>query len=211
MNYLTSFYWTEGIPNTSLTLQQATRKRGKMPVVLACVCEEDAMTREQGLGEHFCIQLTDWFYERALEQCSRGKEPDLSVLREELTELASDAGFSAAGILCTGERFLLFYRGRQRICLLNSRFLRPNIKELSANTDRVSALVVEEGILQSKVGVLLGTENFYRGISGEEIRNCLKVDAICDEKRVNRRLLELGHFGESRASGSRAAVLVISY
>lgn len=209
MIFLTSCYWTEGKPATSLILQQVTRKRGKMPIVMACVCEENPAAGEQGTGESFCVHLTDWFHEYALERCSRVGKTGLADLKEELAQMAGTAGFSAAGILCVGEWFLLFYRGKQRICLLNSRFLRPNLKEISANTAE-SIIVMEEGFLQDKVGLLLGTESFYRGISEEEIRNCLAVNAVRNETQVNRRLEELGHFGESQQSGGRAAVLLMT-
>lgn len=209
MNFLTSYHWKEGKPTTSLTLQQVTRQRGRMPVVMACVCEEDPSVGEQDIGERFCVQLTNWFHECVLKRCSRTKKPELDALKAELMQMEETACFSLAGMLCVGERFLLFYRGKQRICLLNSRFLRPNLKELSVNTAE-SAIVMEEGLLQNKVGLLFGTESFYRGISGEEIRNCLAVDAIRNEVQVSRRLEELGRFGEDRWSGGRAAVLIMT-
>lgn len=209
MNFMTSCYWTEGIPPTSLILQQVTRKWEKMPLVMACVCEEDLPVEDQGAGEHFCIQLTDWFHECVLKRCSRVRKPDPAALKAELTQLTEAARFSVAGILCVGERFLLFYRGKQRIYLLNSRFLRPNLKELSVST-KEGAVVMEEGFLQDKVGLLLGTDSFYRGISEEEIRNCLAVDAVRNEIQAGRRLTELGCLSESRKTGGRAAVLVMA-
>lgn len=236
MRFLTSFYRQGPDPNSALTLQQVLRDRGRMPIVLACVCGESGPGAEKGAGAAFCVKLTDWFHESALVRCGRKREPDLSALMGEVAQMA-EGSFSTAGIFCVGHRFFLFYRGEQRICLLNRRFLRPNIRELSRRTDQTGEFQIEEGSLQGDVGILIGTEGFFHGISREDLAGCLTAEAIGDPGQAERRLEELGRYGErgdfslssgnseksgssgssrnsrnSRGSGSstgRAAVLVV--
>lgn len=216
MRFLTSYYRRGEDPGSSLTLQQVMRVRGKLPIVLACVCGEDGPTEKSKRGAAFCVKLTDWFHDSALIQCGRRKEADLSIMMEEVVRMAEGC-FSVAGIFCLGHEFFLFYRGEQRICLLNRRFLRSNKKELSKSTDPAGALFAEEGVLQGDVGILLGTNAFFDGISSEELTDCLDAHAIKDQAQAERRLKELGCCGEERISFGgendpvgRAAVLVVA-
>lgn len=204
MKFLTSFYQRAEDKNSALTLQQVLRVKGRMPIVLACVCEGSG-------GGEFCMRLTDWFYECALSECSRRNGPESSVLIKGLRSMAQ-GDFSVAGIVCAGHQFVLFYRGEQRVCLFNRRFLRPNRKELSDRTDRSGEMCVKEGIMQEEVGLLIGTEGFYRGFSEKELADCLAAGSVEKESQVRRRLEELGHFRErdKRNCDSSAAVLLMT-
>ncbi|MCM1046452.1 MAG: hypothetical protein NC417_13180 [Candidatus Gastranaerophilales bacterium] len=216
MRFLTSFYRRGEDRGSSLTLQQVVRVRGKLPLVLACVCGEEGPTEKRGDGAAFCVNLTDWFHESALVSCGGRKEPDLSLMMEEVSRMAKGC-FSAAGIFCLGNQFFLFYRGEQQVCLLNRRFLHASEKRLSENTDPSGALILQEGVLQNEVGILFGTNAFFAGISQEELIGCLDVHAIGNQSQAERRLKELGQFkeernvfgGESSRSG-RAAILVVA-
>lgn len=205
MRFLTSYYRREEDSRCALTLQQVLRVRGKMPIVLGCVCGEGVSSE----GAAFCMRLTDWFHESALVGCNRRREPDLAPLMEEAASLAA-GNFSVAGMFCVGRRFFLFYRGEQRICLMNRRFLRPNSKVLSRRTDSSGKILMEEGVMQEDVGILIGTERFFDGISEEEFMKCLAVEAVRDQKQAERRLKELGRYNESgnAPADGRAAVFI---
>ena len=66
MRYWTSYFREGPEGETALTLQQATRIRGRVPLALACVCGEDLpggdLGKGGGAGEAFCLGLTDWFH-----------------------------------------------------------------------------------------------------------------------------------------------------
>ncbi len=211
IQYGTGHYWPRGEKEEglALTLQQTTRARGALPIVLACVCEEGPGVGRTDGGTRFCMRLTDWFYERALERWSRERMPDLTILSGELSREREEAFFSAAGILCAGQHFLLFRRGRARVFLLNRRFLRPHLKEIDLPREGSGRWALEEGELQQGLGILLETDGFSRGVTGEERLACLAVDERSWGQRLESRLSELGRMGESRGAGG-AAVFVVT-
>ncbi len=187
----------------SIVLQQV--RCGNLPVFFAWVCGEKAA--EDSAGAYMTGRLLDWFYKKITGLCRRGSWREMKAAEKSLTgeveeierELALwNAGKEdgekgeltlAAGILCMGRSFLLYSKGQQRIYALNTRFLRPNLRLLSGESGQWQ---VKRGVLQSGIGILLGTESFYQGLTEEMVRECLEVGALSDELRVEKRLKELG-------------------
>lgn len=219
MELFSTYYWQQGENATSLVLQQVICKKGSLPALLACVCtekrQEDGMMAK-GTGGNFCGRLADWFHEEFLPGCLKGAAMDMGTAGSRLQQMAAHAvgeeltaGLSVAGILCSGEHFVLFYQGEQRIYLLNTRFLRPSVKCLTGHTD-TGILRVQEGIMQQNIALLLATEPFYRVIPEQTWKECLNVRDIREERRAGKRLEELGEYGERQGGVHMGAVLLVS-
>lgn len=210
MRFLTSYYWQERENDvergTSLTLQQIRMKKGGDSLVLACVCN----------SRDFCGQLVDWLHEEILTAYAKKGCVDWNAVFHRLKQTAphksdGEEGFSCTGILCAGEEFLLFGKGKQRIYLLNRGFQKVRIKML-LGTDmfaQTETLEWYQGILEPEVSILLGTESFYEHLTKQMLGDCLGGD-IQGDRQASLRLRELGGYGEDRGGRNMGAVFVHS-
>lgn len=218
MEFLSACYWQQGKNRSSLLLQQYAC--GGTVVYFACVCmgrDEDGRVSGYMTG-----RLLRWFRNLSLRRLVKSTEKQMKAARKSLEEVVertdrelvsaglSEAGQDAdlAGLLCVGERFFLFYRGRQRIWLINTSFGR-------AHTDRIGkdseTLCVEEGILEPDVGLLLavGKEGFL--IEERMMGEGLFVREVLTEEQMERHLRELAEEAVRRGESDMAAVFLRSF
>lgn len=220
----------------SVVLQQV--RCGSLPVLFAWVCgeraaaetewaaertgtdKESAYTEEDSAGAYMTGRLLDWFYKKALGLCKRGLWPKMKAaeksLMGEIAEIEEELALwkagkggrgldSVTGILCVGSSFLLCSRGHQRTYAMNTRFLRPNLRLLTGES---TSWQIRRGILQPGIGIVLGTESFYRGLTEEMVRECLEIEALSEVLRLEKRLQELGETenGNGRMEGKGAVL-----
>lgn len=217
MDFLSAYYWQQASNRSSLLLQQYACE-GTV-VLFACVCMgRDGNGRVSG---YMTGRLLCWFRNLNLRRLVKRTEREMKAVRRSLEgvvartdgELASsglsEAGQDAAlaGVLCVGERFFLFYRGRQRIWLINTSFGR-------AYTDRIGAdgevFCVEEGVLEPDVGLLLAVGR--EGLPDVErmVREGLSVREVLTEEQMERHLRELLAESARRGESDMAAVFLRS-
>ncbi len=192
MEYFTAHFWCPCEEHAaSLVLQQVYHRERRMPVVLACIQEN-----RQGEND-FSRELVDWFYGTGLELCSRYGEKRPKAIESGLYNFLEQAsGKEMTGILIIGQRFILFRQGMQKCHLLNTRNHNSKCRELAAS-QADGKLGLENGILQSGVGILLESDSFYEGISRSMVEECLNMRELRSQKQVEKRLGELG--GVARA------------
>lgn len=124
-------YYRQKEDSTALLLQQYVC-RG-VPVCLGCICGGEG--REAGIaGGLFTGGLLEEFRRFRLLKAVEKREKFLGKMERQLYESRERCGafgdFWTAGILCIGERFLLFSEGAARIVLCNAGFGRPAMQEI---------------------------------------------------------------------------------
>lgn len=196
MRYIASYSWHPEkacLQGDSLLLQQL--RCGRVPLLLACVSKGDFLTG----------RLLHWFYREGRRLCGKEKGKNVQEMQESLGRALRQAcreeksGSDFAGILCVGSRYLLFYRGMQRIYLINTRFLRSNVKLLTGpnlgGQEKTADFCTEQGVMQTDIGILLALEAFYREITEETLKECLERASISTKEQLTKHLGELGGNG----------------
>lgn len=225
MQYFTSYYFqSDEINASSVLLQQVCHKRRKLPVVLACVCEENTRFRAKDSCEYkygivWLRNMADWFYGSCLPLCShngeRGSETIFDNLLEYMNKIppypGENTAISSAGILCVGDSFLLFRQGTQRISLLNTRNHRPYCHEIKMQQGNKKGMDFLTGILQRRVGILLATEGFRNCVPDKRREECLNVQEMRTQERVERRMRELGIYAEEQGGTDLGAILIVTH
>lgn len=144
-----------------------------------------------------------------------GKElPRKELLWEELSEKGQmekrqleKEKVGLAVFLCIEDIYIIFRRGRTGICLINTTFGRVCLRRIGTRAEK-SGMAMELGRLQADVGLLLGTESFYRHIADSMIREGLSVREIYTEKQMERHLAELAGEAERRGGAGMGAILL---
>ena len=191
MDYVTAYFWQQKARNaSSLLLQQVKFKKGHS-LVLACICED---ARGGGAGEYVTGYLRDWFYDRVLLKRWKPTERNVERLGHELARVIGKAetdlgrtDFPISGILCIDRLFVVFGR-KSEILSQNTSFGRANIKSILGSGESLS---MQCGILQEKVGILLGTQGFLKSMERHLVRECLMVEEISCKKQAEKHLREL--------------------
>lgn len=192
MKYVASYSWHPEkacLQGDSLLLQQL--HCGKVPMILACV----------STGDYLTGRLLDWFYREGRRLCGKEKWKKVQKMQESLCRVLhqtcreSKAMPDFAGIVCVGSHYMLFYRGRQRICLINTKFLRSNVKRLTGpdlnRQKSESDFCTEQGTMQTGIGILLALESFYEKITDEMLKECLERASIRSRGQLTKHLGEL--------------------
>lgn len=165
--------------------------------------------------------LGDKLIERALSR-------ELGRIREELDRYGdkkkSKPCAAVTVILVCEDRFWLLHSGNNSSYLSNRRFQKAHLRRLAgdfmADTDRREAEGCPQpglmtgppwkeplavgGRLQKGLGVLIGTQGFFQGVTEEELRECLNVREIIRERQIEKRLEALARKGGEEAEGGAA-------
>jgi len=233
MEYHTAYFWQDSERNlSSLALQQVYHKGKKLPVVFACVgwSEEDVSGTEPGsgkTGEGSCqdrempaskpsakvvAALMDWFYTRGLQQCMKKGEGGIyqvgRMLHRQLTVHHNDA--TLVGILGVGKRLCIFNLGNAFVRVLNLQKGVAYSKELRLAEGDKHGIGIQYVLMEPEVGVMLGTDGFWKGIAEVCVEECLNVKELDGKIRVEKRLRELGKQGELRGGTHMAALLLVT-
>lgn len=225
MNFHSATFWQAGENHSALLFQHYCYQ--DIAACLLVLCEGKSEARGRA-GAYLTGQLLRWFRRLPFGRLARNPEKAVRILGNKSKRLLGrldkeleDGGLicpeeslPVSGILCVDDRFFLFFRGGQKIFLLNRSFGRGSIRCLSdgLRTDegQACAVTVRQGILQQDVGILLATESFCRSLTESEIRECLYVDELWGEEQIRRRLSELGRRGESLGNKDMAAGILLS-
>ncbi|MCD7836018.1 MAG: hypothetical protein LUG83_05130 [Lachnospiraceae bacterium] len=209
MKFSSAFYRQCG-GRTAILLQQVVRKKDSCGILLACVCTSEKM-ENKGRPE-LCDRLLCMFREELLTGNACGAA-EYSNNIEKLLRAEADEyrrGFSKcsySGILCIGDEALLFAAGRQRIYLINSAFMRPQISLIMGEGDFLTPRILRAGLEQG-VSVLLGTEPFFEYMDEGLIKECLFIRGDMDGIRTERHLREYGRYMEDKGGTDMGAAVV---
>ncbi len=216
MQYFASHYWhAEESDSMAVALHQAYHRGRKLPILLACVEHINSK------GQCFSGRLTNWFYGEGLSLCGTYGERKTEVIEERLQHLLDKespegqaSGYSKeewgtfAGILCVGATFFIFRKNDRKIRLLNTRNGRPHCREVSGLREDGGS-DIRAGSMQRGVGILLTTEGFDRAVSQKMVEECLDVQKLHSQHRVDSRLRELGDYARQCCSSEVGAVLLV--
>lgn len=223
-------YYRQKEDSTALLLQQYVC-RG-VPVCLGCICGGEG--REAGIaGGLFTGGLLEEFRGFRLLKAVEKREKFLGRMERQLYESRKRCGasgdFWAAGILCIGERFLLFSEGAARIVLCNAGFGRPALQEIMGgdimggsgmgteatggdNMGRDGGerrqLQTKWGSMEMEIGILLASESLFGAVPREDMQNCLWVKNIRDSRQTQKRVQELGRAARRRNDREMGALLL---
>lgn len=221
MKYLTSYYWQqEEKSRTSLVLQHLVYRWGKVPVLFACLCSAE----EEREHSYFAEQLSAWFQNTGRELLMTNRENEAQIIAQIYAVIAqidkeladnrqirhdiSKAKLSVAGILCVADCYFFFYRGRIKAYLLNERFGRASCRKITE--ENCEELQILSGTMEKNIGLLLATEDFGKGLSEVQIRECLAVKALTGTRTCERHLQELGQVSEENGGRHMGAVLLVT-
>lgn len=199
MKYLTGYYYVSN-PITGFTLQVATRVMDEIPIVLAAVWE-----RESGGGRNQMPNPAEWFEERVLSACRKGKAE--KGLEKVLRSLKSDVKGMTEGsfvvFLCVGEECLYGWQGNAEIHLFNMCFGRLHRKKLTYLTEDFH---MERARMDKNVGLVLGNADFFAGAQEAYLKECLATQGLSTDMQVQRHLRELGEAASKVTGGKYAEV-----
>lgn len=230
MQYISGYYRQQnGGSSSALVLQQAVYKKNNMPVLLACICTPKTAKSRKTAKKHLPEEreerenagrearlLADWFYDRGLAHGKKGGERAWTAMAGSFTRVLRQtdrtANIETAGILCAGEHILLFGNGAPVISLLNTRNARANCRKLLGDDSTCpqyspGEFHCREGILQRGIGILVATETFY-GQTRLLLAECLRAEKMKTQEHLDKRLKELGSFGEERGGTDMGAILL---
>ena len=185
----------------SLVLQQACA--GRKTIVLACVCE-GKNTGETGVTEsgYFTEGLTEWFHREGIRLCERREDDkatdslfrEIDRLEKENRDYVSKKGLVSKldywCIFLVEDRAWIYARGECKGFLLNRRFQKKNMREISmpGSGEKRSWQQVR---VQKRVGILLCTEEYTDGWIPTEVAEVLMPDGEMTEERMGKRLQEV--------------------
>ncbi|MBE5882994.1 MAG: hypothetical protein E7291_01000 [Lachnospiraceae bacterium] len=224
MQYLSCYYWQQEKPaRTSLVLQQFMSRRSKLPILFSCICT--AENSERGIeNEYYARQLTDWFRYQGMEVLRKRRESSgelEGLLRQQFAridgELAEYSGrgiseqakeVSVVGLVCIGEQFWLFQRGRVSGCLLNDRFGKSHCTYLTNKT--VGEFRFLTGAMETNIGLLIVTESLAERLSKQQVEACLEINELTSAGKGKCRLQELSYEAEKCGGSHMGAVLLVT-
>lgn len=199
-----------------LILEKITRKKGKLPLVFACVLQNAPRSAED--------LWRRWFWERALPLCERGDaercvERILADFAGHFAEYSGIFGaademsrepegiFSMAALFVMGNECFYAWRGATDIRLLNDCFGRLHMRRLAPQSDE---LCCRRAVLESGVGVLLGSAAFFEYLPEPVLKECLAVQELRGQGRVERRLTEAAGEAKRRGAADFAVVMLVT-
>jgi len=208
MEFMTGYY-RQKEDSTALLLQQYVC-RG-VPVCLGCICGGE--NREAGMAAGlFTGRLLEDVRGLDLSRVVKKQAKFMKRTEKQVYKYweshGASADFWAAGILCIGERFLLFSGGAVKIALCNTGFGRPALCEIRGEGETDRQLWFRRGSMETGIGILLASESFYGNIPRENLQSCLAVKDIHDSGQTRKRVLELGRAAEGRGGRGMAALLL---
>lgn len=226
MQFLSVDYWQQARNGNAsgLLLQQYVCEG--VCVHFSCVCK--GQDGNDGAGGYMTERFLWWFRGLSLKRLTRKPEKALKEAEADLrrvilktdNELAdagwtrrglartglAEAGKTAiAGIFCVGEEFFYFFRGEQRIYLINTGFGRAHIRQLGMERE---GLLFQRGILQPDIGLLFVVGSFWEHVTEQMIKEGLFVREVVTEEQMRKHLNELGEEAQRQGGKDMAAVFV---
>ena len=202
MDYICGHYWNRE-SEVALVLKQLAFHEGNQQVVFACLAEGESR-------QHFVEEMTDWLLEKAVKHCKRGEKAMDALERSLEKQLQKHAGNGEnLVLLCVGNFFFLWGRGRQKAWILNARFGKSCGHLLLGEKERKRGELLH-GEVEKGVGILLTTGEFGEFVSEEQLVECLAVKTLDKESKVEKHLKELGDENVRKGKKHGTAVLVVT-
>ena len=215
MVYYTGIYRGE-TANWSVGVQKLVRRDG-VPVVFACLGQEEADIREQTVA---C--LTDWFYDTALGLCQKGREIHCTErvyqafhkMRGQRKEKRQGA---AAVFFAMGEECFYAWRGRAGIACFQIFFDRVKGSLLTGegmteSGDEAVRWRSQRAVWEKRAGILLGSCEFLDAVRqrDRELAECLRATSLQTAEQTARHLRELGMCVEQQGAQETAAIFCMA-
>lgn len=204
MRFITSYNWQQG-DSDSLVLQQARRKRGELPILLACICRDG----------QFAEKLAEWFHECALPCCRRGSVERMAErVQEKFTDLATEWETGRkdreidefALLFCAGRECFYAWRGDMGISVLNLQFDRAQARSLTWHTEEYAC---GRALLEENIGLLLGAGGLFKSVPRDALSSCLTVIDLNSQRQADRHLAEICYEAKRCGGANAAAVLAV--
>lgn len=202
MQYLTGYFWRQE-EKVSLVLKHLVYPNSDEPILFGCLAQGEGAAQ-------FVKKLTDWFYRDGLDSC-KGASVTPKSLHEKLQEQLSDQKkektiLTGSVLLCVGEYFAIWNSLGQQVFLHNTRFGRPNVRLLAEGQQEQFLC----GKLQKGVGILVPAFKVGQQIGTAELAECLALKTLTDEKRLEKRLREIGEEAAKRGAEQVSSLLVVT-
>ena len=188
MKYITGYLWNRG--SDSVLLQQV--KAWQARIAFGWIADGGET------GAMLTGQVKAWFEEDGIQLCKKGREESLTEsLRRQLQNFRTGKT-SYAGIILQGEMFWMFQKNEMKIWVLNSRFQKSHMREMTERIREEGEKGILTGRIQKGVGILLETGSLCEMLQKEEIKECLAVSDIRADDQLKRRLKELDRLAMER-------------
>jgi len=213
MQYLASHYWQSADDRSvSLLLQQVYHKRKRIPVLMACVCTNEGNLH---MGKNIITKLADWFWETGLPCSVQKGEAGIEKVRRKLEDYLKQENMfledvSLSGVFGVGKSLFLWKKGECKIWLLNERNLHSQITEIELGEKEENQMVFRSGVIENGAGLLLGSASFEEGIAGTRAEQCLDVRMLRGQKRLEKRLQELGNAVMKKGGKNTGAIMIVA-
>lgn len=216
MKYLSAYYWQQSSRST-LVLKHLVYHKNQRNVVWGCICSgKDA--NDQEINRFYMGELIEWFYKEGITLCQKhmltGGELAHSLQRKvhRLDKWLLKKGNRVpgqAGVVCVQNQFMIWGRGGVRIVLLNTSFGHAHTK-LLLEESQSQMPELYTGVLESGVGILVAESCFGKYVTDESLKECLEIKELTSEKRMQKRLKELGEAAHGKEGESGAALMVLA-
>lgn len=204
----------------SLVLQQVEVRKQSVMLACVCrgraekdcdvakgndCCEVGEGCDEVEISGYFTEALVEWFHRECLKiverksaeaELERSLYKEIEIICGELAQYSKKKGIEVSldcvGMLLVEQRFLLFSMGKGQAFLLNRRYNRKHMRcivETSAFWQG-NAFGWESGLLQKRLGILLGVEDILEQVEADMVTEVLIGEEFTEE-RLQKRVREL--------------------
>lgn len=166
-------------------------------------------------------KCSDWFYGKMMPLCAGGSARGWKRVIRSLKRFLyrEQMGQAFGGILCVGERIAWFGWGQAEVFLLNRRGQRRQCHKLGLQSDgheqddsrfREKGISVNQGVMESGIGILLTTHGFVAHMSEESVAEILDVEEMIsrNEEEFSARLSEFLNSARTDENIGGGAVLL---
>lgn len=229
MGIVSGHHWCTSRSNinnlSSISVQHVIKN--KRDFFMSCICEihhtESSLQGiHLGLSGYFSEQLTHWFYQKVLEKMQM-KDVKLiekmlmnkvNHIKKEITSFLTKkngiVSYDFSIFLLYDDFFWYVCEGNHKLSVLNKRFTRKNMRNLSGESGFVeNGIEIIVGRIQKGVGILMATENFIQNMSQEDILQSLSENFKHKEIRLQKRVSELVQSGCSKTKDEDMNVIFL--
>lgn len=213
--------WEKGsVGESPLTVTLQEVEVQKKHLVLAIVCEgKDGGSCPQLAAGYLCESMVGWFYNEVLPLCKKKTEAPIQELEQmlkkqwkratrELQEYGKKRKLewevTISGILLWGSSFVAF--GNRAVYVLNRRFNKPRKKNILPKGEPVT---FQTGETNSFLSFYLESEAMTETMKEEEILESLYTEAFMEERKLEKRLRELGKAALGRMQERSAGAIIL--
>ncbi len=207
-----------GVSKLTVTLQEVKVCGKNLVMALVCEGEEGGSCSPLPAG-YLCESMVGWFYNEMAPLCKQRSELTPQKLEglirkqwkcavgeweEYARKKTCNAGVRFGGILLFGSSFVAF--GNIPVYVLNRRFNKPRRKNILSVGGDVVFLCGEVG---SFLSFYLENEAMSEGLKEGEVVASLYTDGLMKEKKLEKRISELGKVVVQRIQGKSVGAVIL--